>query len=362
VRIAQIAPLFESVPPRLYGGTERVVSYLTEELVRLGHDVTLFASGDSATSARLLPGFPRSLRLAGRVGDEASIHLAMLKQVYALRHQFDVVHLHIDDWHLRDASLFDLVHLTTVHGRLDLDERLQTFAPYRNDLALTSISEAQRAPLGRANWMGTVHHGLPPDLCQPSYEPGHYLVFLGRVSPEKRVDRAIDIAGAFGMRLKIAAKVDDFDREYHASIRHKFESPWVDFVGEVNETEKNELLRHAYALLFPIDWPEPFGLAMIEAMSCGTPVVAWSHGSIPEIVDDGLTGFIVDSEEGAVRALGQIPKLDRRRVAKIARQRFGVRRMALDYIRLYERCLRAREELPMLRVSSGGVVHAGTRK
>jgi len=354
--------LFESVPPKRYGGTERVVSYLTEELVRLGHDVTLFASGDSATGARLLPGFPRALRLAGRVSDQASIHGTMLKQVYALRHQFDLVHLHVEDWHLRDPSLFDLVHLTTVHGRLDLPDRLESYAPYAQDLALASISESQRAPLPRANWIGTVPHGLPPELYQPSYEAGQYLLFLGRIAPEKRVDRAIELAGEFGMPLKIAAKFDDADRAYFESIEPMFKSPWVEFLGEVSEVEKHELLRHAYALVFPIDWPEPFGLAMIEAMSCGTPVVAWPHGSVPEIVDDGLTGYIVDSQRLAVRGLSQIPKLDRRRVAKIARQRFGVRRMALDYVRLYERCLQTRAELPVLRASSGGIVDAGPRK
>lgn len=362
MRIAQIAPLFESVPPTLYGGTERVVSYLTEELVRLGHEVTLFASGDSITRADLVPGVPRSLRLSARVAEEAGIHLTMLRRFYARRNDFDVVHLHIDDWHLRDPSILDLAHLTTVHGRLDLAERRRCFAPYQQELCLASISDAQRLPLPDANWIGTVHHGLPPDLYQPRDEHGEYLVFLGRVSPEKRVDRAIEIAGRFGMKLKIAAKVDDYDREYYQTLEALFRQPWVEFVGEVNEPQKNELLRHAHALLFPIDWPEPFGLAMVEAMSCGTPVIAWPHGSVPEIVSDGINGYVVNSIQGAVNALKRVPGLDRRVIAKIARERFCIERMASEYLKLYERCISLQHSVPVLRVGSGGGRHAGPRK
>lgn len=361
MRIAQIAPLFESVPPSFYGGTERVVSYLTEELVRLGHEVTLFASGDSTTQAELVTGSPRALRLAERVPEEARIHAAMLERAYALRREFDVFHLHIDDWHLREPRILDLPHLTTVHGRLDLSQRLACFAPYQHELSLASISNAQRSPLPHANWVGTVHHGLPLDLYQPRYEQGRYLVFLGRVSPEKRVDRAIDIAGRFGMKLKIAAKVDDYDRVYYQGLAAKFEQPWVEFVGEVNEAQKNDLLRNAYALLFPIDWPEPFGLAMVEAMSCGTPVVAWPLGSVPEVVQDGKTGYLVDSIDGAVKALAQVASLDRRQVATLARTRFCARRMALDYLRLYERCIEEQPQMPILKVSTGGGRHAGPR-
>ncbi len=362
MRIAQIAPLFESVPPCLYGGTERVVSYLTEELVRLGHQVTLFASGDSVTCAELVAGAPRALRLAGRVSEEQTIHRAMLRMLYARRHDFDVIHLHIDDWHLRDPRLLALPHLTTVHGRLDVAERKQVFAPQGDALSLTSISDAQRLPLAHANWVGTVHHGIPLDLYRPRFEHGSYLAFLGRISPEKRVDRAIEIAGRFGMTLKIAAKVDDHDRAYYEGLAEHFRRPWVEFVGEVDEAQKSALLANAYALLFPIDWPEPFGLVMVEAMSCGTPVIAWPHGSVPEIVDEGRTGFIVNSIEGAVSALGRVAQLDRRLVAELSRERFCIRRMALDYLRLYER--RRAQELspPVLRVGVGGNRHAGPRQ
>jgi len=362
VRIAQIAPLFESVPPKLYGGTERVVSYLTEELVRLGHEVTLFASGDSVTRAELVPCAARSLRLSGGILEEAGMHLAMLRRLHARRHDFDVVHLHIDDWHRRAPRILDLAHLTTVHGSLDLAERRRCFSLYQNELTFASISDAQRLPLPNANWIGTVHHGLPPDLYQPRYEDGKYLVFLGRISPEKRVDRAIDIAGRFGMKLKIAAKIDDYDRAYYRTLEAKFREPWVEFVGEVNEPRKNELLRNAYALLFPIDWPEPFGLVMVEAMSCGTPVIAWPHGSVPEIVADGITGYVVNSIQGAVNALKRVASLDRRTVANIARERFSSHRMADEYLKLYERCISMQHSVPVLRVVSGGGHHAGPRK
>ena len=362
MRIAQIAPLFESVPPSLYGGTERIVSYLTEELVRLGHEVTLFASGDSTTRAQLMPCSPGALRLSGRTSEEVRFHRAMLDAAHAMRRNFDVFHLHIDDWHLRDPRFLHLPHLTTIHGRLDVTQRLDCFRPYRHELSLASISNAQRAPLADANWIGTVHHGLPRDLYEPCAEQGDYLVFLGRVSPEKRVDRAIEIAGRFGMKLKIAAKIDDNDRVYYQGLAKQFQKPWVDFVGEVDETQKIDLLRKAYALLFPIDWPEPFGLAMVESMSCGTPVIAWPHGSVPEIVSDGLTGYIVDSIDAAVRALSRIPSLDRRHVARVARERFGARRMALEYLHLYELCIaRVRRPTSARSLGAGGVRHAGPR-
>jgi glycosyltransferase involved in cell wall biosynthesis len=355
-----VAPLFESVPPKLYGGTERVVSHLTEELVRLGHDVTLFASGDSTTRARLVPGCHAALRLSHRTESEAEIHATMLRHVHAQRQNFDLVHLHIDDWPRREPALLEVPHVTTLHGRLDTPDTMALFESHP-ELPLISISDAQRAPLPRANWLGTVHHGVPLDSYVPRFDGGEYLAFLGRISREKRIDRAIELARRFAMPLRVAAKVDAADRPYYEAIRNDLQSSWVEFVGEVDEARKNEFLSHAYALLFPIDWPEPFGLAMIEAMSCGTPVIAWRGGSTPEIVDDGLTGYLVDSVEGALAALERVTVMDRRRVARIARQRFTARRMALDYLQLYER------QVQSLRTSSrrhgaGGSTHAGPRE
>jgi len=337
VRIAQVAPLFESAPPQLYGGTERVVSYLTEELVDLGHRVTLFASGDSVTRADLVPGCSRALRLGGSADAADRAHAAMLAQVYERRHEFDVIHLHIGDWHLREPRLLKSSHVTTVHDPIDSPENLAIYDSPA--LRLVSISDAQRRPLPAASWLGTVYHGLPDGLYRPRYERGSYLTFLGRISPETRVDRAIDIARRFGMPLKIAAKVDRADYQYYLSIRHMLREPFVEFVGEVNETQKSELLAGAYALLFPIDWPEPFGLAMIEAMASGTPVIAWRNGSVPELVDQSVTGFVINSIEGAVSALSRVAQLDRRLVARVAYQRFAARRMARDYLRLYARSI-----------------------
>jgi glycosyltransferase involved in cell wall biosynthesis len=348
VRIAQVSPLFESVPPRLYGGTERVVSYLTEELVRQGHDVTLFASGDSLTSARLSPGSSQALRLAGVAAADVQTHTAMLKQVYAQRANFDVIHLHVDDWQLLEPRLLRTPHVTTVHGRIDVPARRSIYAS-EPELALVSISNSQRAPLPQARWLATVYHGLPDALYQPCDEQGDYLAFVGRISAEKRVDRAIEIAGRFGMRLRVAAKVDNGDFPYYQSVKHLLEQPWVDFIGEVGEADKCKLLGGAYAFLFPIDWPEPFGLAMIEAMACGAPVIAWRHGSIPEVVDDGRTGFVVDSIEGALSALNRCAHFDRQGCAAHARARFGASRMARDYVEVYER---RRAERPRTRRSS----------
>ena len=335
MRIAQVSPLFESVPPRMYGGTERVVSYLTDELVRLGHQVTLFASGDSETEARLVPGSDKALRLDNASARETALHAAMLKEVYSLRNEFDVIHLHVDDWHMLTPRLFDTPHLTTIHGRIDIPARKRLFEN-RPDLTLVSISNAQRAPVPDATWLSTVYHGLPKELYRPSAEGGDYLMFLGRISPEKRVDRAVDIAGRYGMRLKIAAKVDNNDYEYYLTVKSKLEEPWVDFIGEVGEPDKISLLRGAHALVFPIDWPEPFGLAMIESMLCGTPVIAFRHGSVPEVVDEGVTGFIVDSVDAAVSALGHVSELDRLTCAAHAYGRFSAERMARDYVRVYK--------------------------
>ncbi len=346
MRIAQVAPLFESVPPQLYGGAERVISYLTEELVDLGHRVTLFASGDSVTRAELSAGCERSLRLAGSTDEVERAHSALLHDVYERRHEFDIIHFHIGDWHLREPRLLGSSHVTTVHGRLDMPENQVLYE--HAALRLISISDAQRRPLPDASWLGTVQHGLPDGLYRPRHERGQYLAFVGRISPTMRVDRAIEIARRAGMPLKIAAKVDRADYPYYQTLKPILREPFVEFVGEVNEAQKGELLASAYALLFPIDWPEPFGLTMIEAMACGTPVVAWRNGSVPELVDQSVTGFVVNSIEGAVSSLSRVAQLDRRLVARVAYQRFAARRMARDYLRLYARSMARDLDVPCL--------------
>jgi glycosyltransferase involved in cell wall biosynthesis len=337
MKIAQIAPLAESVPPKLYGGTERVVSYLTEELMRMGHGVTLFASGDSQTTAELVECWPRALRLDCEVRDALPLVLNMLERVRRRAQEFDVLHFHVDHLHLPFFRMIAGKTLTTLHGRLDCPGIAALYRNF-NEMPLVSISESQRAPMKMANWIGTVHHGLPSNTCGFNRAPiGDYLAFLGRISPEKRVDRAIDIARRAGMRLRIAAKIDAAEEVYFSSIiAPRLTESGVEFVGEVNEEQKCELLRNATALLFPIDWPEPFGLAMIEAMSCGTPVIAWPHGAVPEVVDEGTTGFIVSSNDEAVRAVRRAADLDRRAVRKRFVERFNARRMAHDYVRLYE--------------------------
>jgi glycosyltransferase involved in cell wall biosynthesis len=313
-----------------------VVSYLTEELVRMGHDVTLFASGDSETRAELVPCCPKALRLAGAMARERAYHRDMFAQVYRRRHEFEIIHLHTDDWHLREPRLLNSMHATTVHGRLDTKQRAALYEG-RRELPLISISHAQRRPLKNVSWLGNVYHGFPDDLYQVHPNAGDYLVFVGRISHEKRIDRAIDIAGRYGMKLKVAAKVDDADYSYYCSVRDKLRSPWVEFVGEADDAAKNDLLGGAYAFLFPIDWPEPFGLAMVEAMLTGTPVIAWRHGSVPEVVDEGLTGFVVDEVGGALTALDKVKQLDRTRCAARARARFSARHMAQDYVDLYRK-------------------------
>ncbi|HIE32868.1 MAG TPA: glycosyltransferase family 4 protein, partial [Thermodesulfobacteriaceae bacterium] len=294
MRIAQVAPLFEAVPPKLYGGTERVVSWLTEELVRQGHEVTLFASGDSKTSARLIPCAPQALRLAG-VKDTLAPHVLMVERVLRMASEFDVIHFHIDYLHLPLMRRTKISYLTTLHGRLDLPEMFPFYKEFR-EAPFVSISNAQRRPLSFLNWIGTVYHGLPADLYRPVYEPGKYLAFLGRISPEKRPDRAIELAERVGIKLLIAAKVDKADEEYFKEvIKPRLKSPWVEFIGEITEKEKQKFLGEALALLMLIDWPEPFGLVMIEANACGTPVIAWRCGSVPEIIEHGRNGFIVES-------------------------------------------------------------------
>jgi len=336
MRIAQVAPLYESVPPKAYGGTELVVHYLTEELVTMGHDVCLFASGDSETSAELVPGCERSLRLAGSNQDPLAHHLVMLDMLVKQRTRFDVVHFHIDYMHFLISRLLDLSQLTTLHGRLDLLELQRVYDCFQ-DTPVVSISHSQRGPLPHANWLGTVMHGLPKNLLEFSGEPGDYFGFVGRISPEKRADRAIEIATSVGVPLKIAAKVDRVDEEYHQKvIVPLLAQDGVEFVGEIEQAQKSTFLGKARALLFPIDWPEPFGLVMIEAMACGTPVIAFRNGSVPEVIEDGVTGFIVDDAAGAIQAARHVHELSRTRVREAFERRFTARRMAEDYLRLYD--------------------------
>ena len=340
MKIAQIAPLAESVPPKLYGGTERVVSYLTEELVRLGHEVTLFASGDSQTAAELVGCSPRALRLDPAAKDPLPRLLHMLEQVRSAAARFDVLHFHVDHLHLPMFRGIAHKTVTTLHGRLDLPGVAGLYGAFA-DMPLVSVSNSQRAPLPHGHWLGNVYHGLPPAPAGWDRQGARdYAVFIGRVSPEKRLDRAIDIARAAGVPLRIAAKVDVADVPYFRQIiQPRLNDPGVEFIGEVNGRQKADLLGNAAVLLFPIDWPEPFGLAMIEAMSYGTPVVAWHHGAVPEVVDDGETGFIVSSVEEAIQAVPRAAALDRRRVQKRFAERFTAERMTLDYVALYQRLL-----------------------
>jgi glycosyltransferase involved in cell wall biosynthesis len=336
VRIAQIAPLYESVPPRLYGGTERVVSYLTEELVARGHEVTLFASGDSRTAARLVSPTPQALRLANAPMDELATEVLLLEQLIREADQFDIIHNHVDYLPFPVLRRQARASLSTPHGRLD-GSHWQALVGEFPELPLSSISFAQRRPLTTANWAGTVYHGIPLEEHAFRSEPGSYLVFLGRISPEKRVDRAIEIARLSGVPLKIAAKVSCVDQPYfEREIVPLLDDPLVDFLGEVDEAGKDALLGNALALLFPIDWPEPFGLVMIEAMACGTPVIAFRHGSVPEVVDEGVSGRIVDDVPAAVAAVRRIDELDRHACRLRFEERFTARRMASDYLEIYE--------------------------
>jgi glycosyltransferase involved in cell wall biosynthesis len=343
VKIAQIAPLFESVPPRLYGGTERVVSYLTEELVRQGHEVTLFASGDSITAADLVSCAPEALRLDPRVRDHIPYHMIMLDRVRERMEDFDILHFHIDQFQYPLFRPHAHRTVTTLHGRQDLPD-LKALYGYFDDMPLVSISNNQRLPLPQANFAATIYHGLPLDLLQPTFQPrGGYVAFLGRISSEKRPDRAIHIARKLGIPLKIAAKVDKVDEKYfREEIMPLLDGPGVEFIGEINDREKSKFLGEALALLCPIDWPEPFGLVMIEAMACGTPVLAFRNGSVAEVVDDGVTGRIVDNNEEAVQALSEAISLDRRAVRRRFEERFSAARMAKDYVRLYRKLLAKR--------------------
>ena len=336
MKIAQVAPLMESVPPRLYGGTERVVSYLTDELVRLGHEVTLFASGDSVSTANLVRCVPTALRLDASVRDPIPYYMLMLDRVRELADEFDVLHFHIDQFHFPLFRPIANKTVTTLHGRQDLPDLKPLYLGF-SDIPLVSISNAQRKPIPNANFVATVYHGLPLHLLKPtSRASGGYVAFLGRISPEKRPDRAIRIAQALELPIKIAAKVDKVDEAYfREKIVPLLNQPGVQFIGEIDERAKSEFLGNAGALVFPIDWPEPFGLSMIEAMACGTPVLAFCCGSVPEIIDPGVTGAIVRTMAEAIRTLPQVLALDRRTVRQGFEQRFSATRMAKDYIQVY---------------------------
>lgn len=351
MRIAQVAPLDERVPPHLYGGTERIVSYLSEELIRQGHDVTLFASGDSITQAQLIAPCERSLRLDPQRTNYLIPHLLQLNQVLQHAASFDVVHFHTDYLHFPLAQRLGRPHLTTLHGRLDLPELVPLFEEFA-EVPLVSISNSQRTPLPSSNWQGTVYHGLPADLYDVSTSDGKYLAFLGRISPEKRVDRAIEIATRAQIKLKIAAKIDATDSHYMATkIQPLLDDPLVEFVGEVSDEDKGTFLGNAYALLFPIDWVEPFGLVMIEAMACGTPTIAFRQGSVPEIIENGVTGFVVDNIDQSLAALDQIPSIDRGRCRHVFESRFSAQRMAADYLSVYENLI------DQTRRSSSNLIH-----
>jgi glycosyltransferase involved in cell wall biosynthesis len=337
MRIAQVAPLIESVPPQAYGGTERVVAYLTEELVRQGHDVTLFASGDSQTSATLVACAPRALRLDPAVTDPIAHQMLEIERVASMADRFDIIHWHLDYFHFPLSRRLGVPRLTTLHGRLDLPDLQPLYAEFRDE-PLVSISNDQRTPLPNANWVETVHHGMPPDELALRHEPGQYLAFLGRISPEKRVDRAIEVAHRTGIPLKIAAKVDDMDRAYfEVHIKPMLERDHVDFIGEIGSADKGDFLGRAHALLFPIDWAEPFGLVMIEAMACGTPVIAYRSGSVPEVITDGVNGYIVDSIDASVDAVGRLHEISRAQVRASFESRFTAERMASNYVTVYER-------------------------
>jgi glycosyltransferase involved in cell wall biosynthesis len=340
MRIAQIAPLFEAVPPKLYGGTERVVYALTEELVAMGHDVTLFASGDSVTSAKLDAMRPQALRLDPSVKDWISCYMVMMELVRRRAHEFDVLHFHTDYFPSSLFSRQSTPFLTTLHGRLDLPEFWDVYNLFP-DVPMVSISDNQRLPLPDLNWAATVLHGMPANLLTPQPVKQEYLAFLGRISPEKGIESAIRIAGRVGIKLKVAAKVDNADREYfEAAVEPLLKAnPNVEFIGEINDAQKPAFLSGAHALLFPIDWPEPFGLVMIESMACGCPVIANRRGSVPEVMDDGKTGFIVEGEDEAVAALGRLPEIDRAGVRRVFEQRFTARRMAQDYVNTYQRLI-----------------------
>lgn len=345
MKIAQVSPLIEAVPPKLYGGTERIVAYLTDELVALGHDVTLFASGDSQTNAKLEPGWPRALRLDPQIRDNLAPHIIMLETLACRASEFDIIHLHFDYLGYPLLRRIGVPFITTLHGRMDLPELRAIYAAFPG-VPVVSISNSQREPLPEANYIGTIYHGLPQQQLMQGRGADGYLAFIGRISPEKAPDAAIRIAGAAGMKLKLAAKVDKADQAYFEKLIEPLLSlPHVEFIGEIGESQKSAFLGNAAGLLFPIAWREPFGLAMIEAMACGTPVIAMRKGSVPEVIEEGVTGFIVDTEDEAIDAVRRLPRLDRNRVRRCFEERFTGRRMATEYVRLYERVIRSHQRL-----------------
>ena len=337
MKIAQVAPLYERVPPKYYGGTERIVAFITDELVRQGHDVTLFATGDSQTTAKLVPVCEEGLRLNPKYTDHILYHMLLTEQVAQRADDFDFIHFHLTYLHYPIARRLTTGHVTTIHGRMDLPEYVPLYREYA-DMPVISISDSQREPLPWLNWKGTVYHGIPEEMFRSNPKPGKYLAFLGRFSPEKRADRAIEIAKRSGIPLKIAAKIEDSDSEYFkAAIEPLLDDPLIEYIGEIGENEKQDFVSNAYAQIFPIDWPEPFGLVMIEAMACGTPTIAFRCGSVPEIIDDGVTGFIVESIEEAVERLKRVPELSREKCRRVFEERFSAGRMVKDYLSIYGR-------------------------
>ncbi|MDH5392481.1 MAG: glycosyltransferase family 4 protein [Gammaproteobacteria bacterium] len=352
MKIAQVAPIEESVPPKYYGGTERVVSYLTEELVNLGHDVTLFASGDSSTSAQLVSVNDYSLRL-GQSTDSFAYYMLLISEVMKRAEEFDVIHFHIDYLHFPLSRQLKLPQLTTLHGRLDIPVLQKIYREFY-DMPVISISNNQRMPLPSANWLSTVYNGVPEHIYTFQSVAGKYLAFLGRISPEKGIESAINIAIRAGMPLKIAAKVDKVDQQYFNDvIKPLLRHPLIEYIGEINELEKNLFLGNAYAMLFPIDWPEPFGLVMIEAMACGTPTIAYQCGSVPEVISHGETGLIVKNVEQALKSVEKIEAIDRHKCRQIFETRFSARRMANDYANAYSALIAQKY------ITSGGYVANG---
>jgi glycosyltransferase involved in cell wall biosynthesis len=360
LRIAQVAPLYESVPPKLYGGTERVVYYLTEELVNQGHEVTLFASGDSTTSGRLIAPVSEALRLNPACEDPLAPHIVQLQDVAERAGEFDLIHFHTDYLHYPFSQRLGVPHLTTLHGRLDIPELQLVYNKFPGQ-PLVSISNNQRTPLPQANFVGTVYHGLPLNLFSPGKGEGGYLAFLGRISPEKGCDRAIEMAIAADLPIKIAAKIDKADIDYYESkMKHLLDHPLVEYIGEINEKEKQDFLGNALALVFPINWCEPFGMVMIEAMACGTPVVAWKMGSVPEVIEEGVTGYIVQSQEEALAAIQKVGGLPRQGVRAAFERRFTAFRMAQDYLVLYRQLIRAKRFHRHLSLFDAAPLKSGT--